>query len=788
MDNGKELTDYPRGLKVEASVDGNSWTTISTIAKDDLFHAVNTIDLKSTECRYIKLTNQGEDGLFWSTYGMPCDLGGGKTIDPVTATTYLVHFDKHTHYDHAGHFWQRYWNDAPAIAAYVDKNRDRLLAETQSWQKPVMDSNVPFWLKLMLINCAFPMFSNTVLTKDGRYSVLESPIDMGGALGTMDQRMASHAFMTAFFPELDRAELEQYATCQMPDGRITHFDGNVHQIMVDPHVNYGITDWPDLSTSWVSQCVKLYRWTGDKSFLDRVQPHIAKAMTWLRKDGDDYDHIPAGGSTYDYETLPRGAFIYSASCYLGALRAVDAISTGAQKSEYEKEFGETQASVMKDLWTGTYFRKWKQPSTGRTVDDSFVANLAGDWMTHISGLPSTLDADVVHKSIEQTIARHQKPFYPMPPMQVTPEGVITTGSCYSLQHEPYLGCEAIYGNFVDDGLETIRRIYFAAWEEDESPWNAPLCYDASSGRRGGLPTYMTCPTSWFVLDALAGASVDLPNGRMYLSPRLSTSQTELHVPVFFSRFWGTLDYVPARKKMTFTVTKVLPMDAHLLSTLYHTSGGGGDEMPSTMTLTSLAADGDSQPIHLSAPFTVREGAVLDLSNYIGKLAPAHKSEVVNFMVKAPVHRQGLPADNWSLIDNTVDNPDVARIAGQDALDGNDTSRWTTGRSLQPGDAVTLDMSTPTKVSRIVLDSNKYPGDYPQGYKLDGSVDGKTRTEISHQTPQETMSPEQHGVVTIVFPATTQRYWRITSVDGHGLWWSSGEIAAYGSTPVALAGQ
>ena len=785
MDNGKELTDYPRGLKVEASVDGNTWSTVSTIASDDLFKAVNVIDLKSTPCRYIKLTNQGENGLYWSIYGMAVDTGSG-IIDPVTATTYLVHFDAHTKYDHAGHFWQRYFNDAPSIATYVDKNRARLLSETRAWQQPVMASDVPFWLKLKLINCAFPMFSNTVLTKDGRFSVLESPIEMGGALGTMDQRMAAHAFMTAFFPELDATELEQYATCQMPDGRITHFDGNVHQVMVNPNVNYGITDWPDLSTSWVSQSIKLYRWTGDKSFLARVRPHITSAMTWLRKDGDDYEHIPAGGSTYDYESLPRGAFIYSASCYLGALRGVSAITGGAEQAMYNREFGETQASVMKNLWTGTYFRKWKQPTTGKTVDDSFVANLAGDWMTHISGLPSTLDADIVHQSIAQTIARNQKPFFPIPPMQVTPVGSITTSSCYTLQHEPYLGCEAIYGNYVDDGLDTIHRIYFSIWEENQSPWDESLCYDAANGHKGGLPTYMTCPTTWFVLDALAGASVDVPGHRLYLSPRLSTTSTQMHIPVYLSRFWGKLDYVPAQKKLTFTVTKVFGQNADLMKTLYHTAGAPGNDMPSTITLSSIAADGDSQPITLPAPFTVREGAVLDLSAYIGKLTPAKKSDVVNFMVKAPVDRPGLPADNWTLTDNAHDNPVMARIVGMDALDGNETSRWTTGRSLQPGDAVTLDMGDSRKVSRLVLDDTKYPGDYPQGYRLDGSVDGNSWTELTHQSEQDTMAAVKNGVLTIDFPSTTTRYLRVTSIGGHGLWWSIAEISAYDTSKMANA--
>ncbi|BDI32030.1 hypothetical protein CCAX7_40810 [Capsulimonas corticalis] len=774
---GASPSDYPRGMKVEVSTDGSAWTTVADKTKEEMFESLAKVALTPTAGRYVRLTNEGDDGLFWSIYGLGVRVQEQDAlIDPTNVTARMPHADLTIDNVQAGHYWQNYWSDGLKIADYADKNADRLLKETRAWQDPVLKSDVPFWLKLKLINCAFPMFSNTVLTKNGEFSVLESPIEMGGALGTMDQRMAAHAFLTAFFPELDRAELEQYAQCQQPDGRITHFDGNVHVAMVNPNVNYGITDWPDLSTSWISQSVKLYRWTGDKSFLDRVHPHIASAMEWLRKDGADYEYIPAGGSTYDYETLPRGQFIYSASCYLGALRAASAISDPAEAAKYDKTFANVQASVMKNLWTGTYFRKWKQPSTGRTVDDSFIANLAGDWMTRISGLPTTLDAKIVHQSVAQTMARHQKPFFPMPPMQVTTEGKITTSACYSLQHEPYLGCEAIYDNYVDDGMETIRRMYFSIWEENNSPWDESLCYDASSGRKGGLPTYMTCPTSWFVLDALAGTSIDVPNGRLYVSPRLTSAQTELHIPVYLSRFWGWLDYVPAAHKLTLKIDKVFGPNAELQKSLYHLASAKTDEMPETVTIRSVAASGDAQPIALATPFTVKEGAVLDLSSQIDRLAIPKHTDVVNFEVRAKINRPGLPAERWTLTDNLHDNPQLAAIIGQDALDGNPESRWTTGRGLQAGDSFTLDMGAAQKVAKMVLDDSKFPGDYPEGYQLEGSTDGKAWSQIAQATPQETEAAVQNGVLTINFTPTEARYLRVTSTGAHSLWWSVAEIS------------
>jgi hypothetical protein len=280
--------------------------------------------------------------------------------------------------------------------------------------------------------------------------------------------------------------------------------------------------------------------------------------------------------------------------------------------------------------------------------------------------------------------------------------------------------------------------------------------------------------------------VDIPSGRLYVSPRLTTGESELHIPVYFSRFWGRLDYVPAKDLLTFTVTKVFGPNTDLQKTLYHTAGGSGDDEPEAIVIKSIAADGDSPPISLSTPFTVKPGAVLDLSPYVGRMPFPKKSDVVDFMVKAKVNRPGLPADNWILTDNTHDNPVMARIIGQDALDGSEISRWTTGRSLQPGDSVTLDMGAPQTVSRIVLDSSQYPGDYPQGFQLDASLDGKSWTEVAHQSEQETMAAVQHGVLTIDFPSTKTRFLRVTSVGGHSLWWSIAELNVYGSTPTASA--
>ena len=118
----------------------------------------------------------------------------------------------------------------------------------------------------------------------------------------MDQRMAAHAFYTQMFPELDESELRLFALCQdkaiikvgkgasattrPADGRITHFCGNVQEAIGDPNVDYGVTNWPDLSCSFILQVEKLCKWTGDKQFADDHHLSLGSPVSMVVPNGD----------------------------------------------------------------------------------------------------------------------------------------------------------------------------------------------------------------------------------------------------------------------------------------------------------------------------------------------------------------------------------------------------------------------------------------------------------------------------------------------------------------------
>jgi len=628
LQNKPDKDDWPHGAEIELSEDGKKWHTAATASHEQLADAekdgVLDVSFDAHRASHIRIRQLGEaDGKWWSIHEMEVYDSKGNALPRAGWMGWVykeqVVPDEKRAVD-VGHLYSTRFKSETEIARYLVDNQDRLLDDTRAWQQPVRDSSLPNWLKEKLINCAFSLYACGVLTRDGRFAVLESPVDMGGALGTMDQRMAAHAFYTQMFPELDASELRLFAQCQdkaiiktgkgasattrPADGRITHFCGNVHEVIGDPNVDYGVTNWPDLSCSFILQVEKLYKWTGDKAFADEMYPHVKLALAWLESADTDGDLIPEGGSTYDYEKAASGAFSYTASCYLGALRAGMEMAREQHDTEsenhYRQRFADVQASVMKTLWNGSFFIKYNDPKTGKQNPNSFIAALAGDWLSRLSGCGRTLDPKISHAEIEWLIARHVKPFYPVMPMEVHPEGKQATAACYIIQHEPYVGCEAIYEGLTDDGLEVLRRVYDLAWTQNKNPWHESLQYHSPGGVQQGLVSYMTCPASWHVLNALTGITIDIPKQTLYVSPHVGDNLiNELHMPVYLSRAWLWVDYVPAKRTLTIKVTRSF------------------GESPDTIKF--IAAEPEREPIALDHPLVMKAGESLDLSEHLDRL-------------------------------------------------------------------------------------------------------------------------------------------------------------------------
>jgi len=108
------------------------------------------------------------------------------------------------------------------------------------------------------------------------------------------------------------------------------------------------------------------------------------------------------------------------------------------------------------------------------------------------------------------------------------------------------------------------------------------------------------------------------------------------------------------------------------------------------------------------------------------------------------------------------------------VDGNPKSRYDTGTSQVPGMWIQVELQKASKVNRILLDSKGSTRDYPRGYEVQSSMDGK-----KWSIPLAKGSGK-HPITDIIFPTTEAKYLKITQTGSvSGLFWSIHEIQIYG---------
>ncbi|WP_248929272.1 fibronectin type III domain-containing protein [Paenibacillus hamazuiensis] len=109
-----------------------------------------------------------------------------------------------------------------------------------------------------------------------------------------------------------------------------------------------------------------------------------------------------------------------------------------------------------------------------------------------------------------------------------------------------------------------------------------------------------------------------------------------------------------------------------------------------------------------------------------------------------------------------------------AMDGNSSTRWTSGAAQSPGMWLQLDTGAGGKsYNKLVLDATGSNGDYPREFQLSVSEDG-----VNWSAPVGTFTGNS-AIVSAIFPAQTSRFLRLTLTKASGIYWSIHELNLYG---------
>lgn len=121
---------------------------------------------------------------------------------------------------------------------------------------------------------------------------------------------------------------------------------------------------------------------------------------------------------------------------------------------------------------------------------------------------------------------------------------------------------------------------------------------------------------------------------------------------------------------------------------------------------------------------------------------------------------------------------------RNAIDGNVSTRWDTSSSQQPGQWVMVDMKSPQKLNRVILDSSKSPGDGPAGYEvyLNTGADGDWEMVASGSNGA--------AVQIIPFAEASASKIKVTQTGKKGGYWSIHEFyaACVEETPTGISAE
>ena len=108
-----------------------------------------------------------------------------------------------------GNAYAAKYESALHVAEYGLKHSEYFLRAVSSWHNRFLQSSLPDWYTRMLINNSHVFTTNTMLTRDGEFAMMETPLDP--AMGVLDRSFYSSIGTLLFFPGFAEPGLALFA-------------------------------------------------------------------------------------------------------------------------------------------------------------------------------------------------------------------------------------------------------------------------------------------------------------------------------------------------------------------------------------------------------------------------------------------------------------------------------------------------------------------------------------------------------------------------------------------------
>ncbi len=420
---------------------------------------------------------------------------------------------------HQGHLYQNWFDDLWQAAVYVKDHLEELHHRSKTWQRIILNSELPVWLKDALINNLYVLTSGSWLTREGRFVLYESPQECP-LMGTLDVFYYGSLPLALLFPQWSKNALLQFAQAQRKDGYVPH-DLGFDRIDAPSDGTSSPPRWKDLCPKFILLALLNgidlpglayhdFLWNRDEAFLKRIYPHVKRAMQWEMATDKNGDHLPDNegmDQTFDIWDF-YGTNSYTASIFLASLLAWEKmaqIQGDTAFSELCRKWWEKgRESFETELWQGEFYRA---ASGEQDYNTCTAGQLNGQWYAHLLELGYILSPKRVNKAVASICRLNASASEHGVVNSVFADGRRDTANDQSQNvwvGESYaVASLAIYEGLVEEGLTIAEKVWRNITQNQKNPWNQPDIVQADTGEFGFGDHYMRNMGIWGVFLALA---------------------------------------------------------------------------------------------------------------------------------------------------------------------------------------------------------------------------------------------------------------------------------------------
>ena len=408
-----------------------------------------------------------------------------------------------------GHYYENLYKNS------LDANR--FLAENNNVFKSAVDfadilysTNLPTVYPDSWSSNLSPMIKSSVYLKNGNFGLWEGLGYCG--LHTTDITYHASFSLISLFPDLQKKQMKLGAGYQREDGRVHHcFKPDMKSVD-------GSYERVDISMQFVLMVLRDYLFTGDRDYLTSLWDNVIKAMDCMEKLDTDNDGLPdynTKRNTYDAWNF-RGTPVYISVLWMAALKAATIIADKmGDKTRLEKwnnilETG--KKSLEEKLWNGEYYNLWRNNDE---IDESLMTDqLDGEWFLRMMGIAGNLPDERVNAVLDLIFKTNFDP----------EQGLVnaTVPENRKTSVETYKNCQTIAVwtgiGYAFAALALSVGLNEVADEEINSIADNQM-------RLGHFWDHWECGhhytrpmSSWTILNALMGLSVDYENKKISFNP------------------------------------------------------------------------------------------------------------------------------------------------------------------------------------------------------------------------------------------------------------------------------